>query len=314
MQLGDDDRLALVELDARLKVVLPEEYQDSYEEVQPTPMGSAGLKYGDTGQVAWNEMWKTFCDLAMAGGPPHKGRLLEPAVASEVEQHRERYDEVVREICRGVEMVTTMPCEPAPDPGWVRVECYTPTQAAWLLRAIAMENVDVRGSGVALDLPASPAFRLDREIKNIVTVIAKTCHYWDDHMPRSQQRAIAALFARLDAESPLVSPARPSQNAGQAQDLLPLAAHLERNTGLRASGQQYGGWLGLRCPSVRAAVWMMRGLVVMNVLSRREDQTLFVPINPATDPNGARVAAATARIHRLALARGVMTSQAVSPS
>lgn len=316
MRLSDDDRIALVQLDARLKTVLPEEYQDSYESVQPTPMGSAGLKYLATGQVAWNEMWKTFCDLAMAGGPPHKGRLLGPAVAAEMDQHRERYDDVVREICRGVEMVTTMPCEPAPDPGWVRVECYTETMAAWLLRAIVMENVDARGSGVTLDLPASPAFRLEREVKNIVTVIAKTCHYWDEHMPRSQQRAIGGLFATLAAESPLVSPARPSasQVGGQAQDLQPLAAHIERLTGVRASSQRYAGWLGLACPSVRAAVWMMRGLVVMNVLARREDQTLFVPINAAADPNGARVAAATARIHRLAQARGVITRQAVSPS
>ena len=31
-------------LEARLKTLLPEEYQDSYEDVQPVSMGSAGLE------------------------------------------------------------------------------------------------------------------------------------------------------------------------------------------------------------------------------------------------------------------------------
>ena len=35
---GDDFEL----LEARLKVLLPEEYQDSYDDVQPVSIGSAG--------------------------------------------------------------------------------------------------------------------------------------------------------------------------------------------------------------------------------------------------------------------------------
>ena len=73
-------------LEARLKTLLPEEYQDSYEDVQPVSMGSAGLKYGRDGRVAWNEIWGSFCDLAMAGGPPHRGTLLEPATKAEINQ------------------------------------------------------------------------------------------------------------------------------------------------------------------------------------------------------------------------------------
>jgi len=30
-------------------------------------------------------------------------------------------------------------------------------------------------------LPAGPAFRLDKEIKNVITVVAKTHHYWTEH-------------------------------------------------------------------------------------------------------------------------------------
>jgi len=43
-----------------------------------------------------------------------------------------------------------------------------------MLRAITMENVAVRLEGRALDLPAAPVFRIDKEIKNVVTVVAKT--------------------------------------------------------------------------------------------------------------------------------------------
>ena len=50
---------------------------------------------------------------------------------------------------------------------------------------------------------------------------------------------------------------------------------------------------------------MMRALVASNVLSRREGTTLFVPVNPATDPRGTIVAGAVAHIYRCASARGV---------
>ena len=50
---------------------------------------------------------------------------------------------------------------------------------------------------------------------------------------------------------------------------------------------------------------MMRALVASNVLARREGTVLFVPVNPATDPEGRRVAAAVARVCRFASARGV---------
>ena len=96
-----DQQRALEELDFRLRIVLPEEYQDSYEQVEPVSMGSADLKYAADGTVAWDEMWGSFCDLAMAGGPPHKGTLLEPATPAEIAARPDRYQEVVDEICRG---------------------------------------------------------------------------------------------------------------------------------------------------------------------------------------------------------------------
>jgi len=64
----------------------------------------------------------------------------------------------------------------------VALQCDDAAMARWLLRAIAEENVSVRREGAVLFLPAAPGFRLDREIKNVVTVVAKTSHYWAEHL------------------------------------------------------------------------------------------------------------------------------------
>jgi sirohydrochlorin cobaltochelatase len=304
-----DDRRALQALEIRLRVILPEEYQDSYEDLQPVSMGSASLKYGADGRVAWNDIWATFCDLAMAGGPPHKGTLLEPGSRVQIDAQPDLYEQVTGEIRRGVTMVTDLEARLSPTSGWVRVACLSEGMAGWLVRAIVMENVAARADGAMLDLPAAPHFRLEKEIKNVVTVIAKTCHYWIGHLPRAQQLAIADMFSSMGSDSPLLEPALSSD--GWPDDTLntistTMAGIIEADTGLRASGPRYTGWLGVESPSVRAAVWMMRALVVNNVLSRREGTVLFVPVSPAEDPDGEIVARTLVRIHTLAALRGVL--------
>jgi sirohydrochlorin cobaltochelatase len=285
-------------LDARIRTLLPEEYRDSYEEVQPTPMRSAGLKYDADGQVAWDQIWGGFCDLAMAGGPPHKGALLEPGTAAEIDAQFSRYDEVAEEICRGIRMATGLRAYVAPDPGWVCVTCHGDAMAGWLMRAIVMENVAARRRGSILELPAAPHFRLDKEIKNVITVVAKTSHYWLGHVPDEQQRAIGDLFNTMAGESPLIEPDPSSERAAtRATAATTMAARIHGSTGLAQSNRRYDGWLGVECGSVRLAIWLMRALVATNVLSRREGTVLFVPVNPATDPRGAIVADAVARVY-----------------
>jgi hypothetical protein len=293
-------------LDSRLKTLLPTEYQETYEQIEPKPMRSAGLKYDADGQVAWDQIWGSFCDLAMAGGPPHKGRLLEPGTQADIDAAFDRYDEVAEEICRGIRMVTGLRAYVAPDPGWICVTCQGDAMAGWLVRAIAMENVAVRRRGAILELPVSPHFRLEKEIKNVITVIAKTCHYWLGHIPEDQQRAIGELFTAMAAESPLIDPDLSSADSAKSRHLVSrLAEQIHRATGLEPSPQRYPGWLGVECPSVRLAVWMMRALVASNVLARREGTVLFVPVNPTTDPRGIVVADAVVRTHRCASTRGI---------
>jgi sirohydrochlorin cobaltochelatase len=53
--------------------------------------------------------------------------------------------------------------------------------ALWLVRAIVVENVTVRREGATLWFPAGPHFRLERESTNVITVVAKTVHYWQEH-------------------------------------------------------------------------------------------------------------------------------------
>jgi hypothetical protein len=252
-------------------------------------------------------MWGSFCDLAMAGGPPHKGMLLEPGTEADIDADYARYDEVVDQICRGVRMVTGLRSYMSPTPGWVCVTCLGDGMAGWLVRAIVMENVAARRRGAILELPAAPHFRLEKEIKNVITVVAKTCHYWLGHMPRDQQQAVAELFVTMASESPLLEPELfTSDTQAHRRELVDSAATvILRDTGLRRSNHQYAGWLGIECPSVRSAVWMMRALVATNVLSRREGTVLFVPINSATDPRGAIVAQAVGQVYRCAFARGV---------
>jgi len=308
MTADADDHTVLEALEFRVRAILPEAYQDSYESVQPVSMGSAGLKFGADGRVAWNEIWGSFCDLAMAGGPPHKGTFLEPASRAEVNAQPIRYAQVTDEICRGVSMVSGLAARRSPVPGWVRVACESEATAAWLLRAILMENVAARADGQALDLPAAPHFRIEKEIKNVVTVIAKTCHYWMGHVSRTQQRDIAQLFAASAAEWPFVEPSY-SHDVTRVESGERLAATMAeaitRHTGLLPSARVYVGWLGVECPTVHAAIWMMRALVASNVLSRREGTVLFVPVNPMTDPTGDVVVRAVTRIHRCAVLRGV---------
>ncbi|HEY6284205.1 MAG TPA: hypothetical protein VIX20_00965 [Ktedonobacteraceae bacterium] len=161
--------------------ILPPRYRNG-KVVSAAPMGTAPMRYTEDGQVAWDEMWTDFCDLALAGGPPHRDTLLEPVPPDEVNADLENYERVVSEIERGWRLVTGLATVRSEKLGWVGLQCKDEEMALWILRAIVVENVCVRREGNVLYLPAGPAFRLDKEIKNVITVVAKTHHYWTEHL------------------------------------------------------------------------------------------------------------------------------------
>lgn len=177
-----DLRLGLLELERRMDAMLPSEYQGRTDEVNSQSMGTATLPSDEFGQIPWDKIWTSFCDLAMAGGPPHRGKLLEAVSAQEVIANLPAYDAVVQEIRRGIEMVTGLQTLRADALGWVGVVCENETMAIWLMRAIIVENVIVRREEAMLFLPAGPAFRVKKEIKNVITSVAKTVHYWRAHL------------------------------------------------------------------------------------------------------------------------------------
>jgi hypothetical protein len=107
----------------------------------------------------------------------------------------------------------------------------------------------------------------------------------------------------MAGESPLLEPDLSNHDSERAERVARLIAE---STGLHRSNHCYPGWLGIECPSIRAAVWMMRALVASNVLSRREGTVLFVPLNPATDAHGWVAARAFSHVHRCAAERKVI--------
>lgn len=152
------------------------------------PMSAAPLRYADDGEVAWDQVWTDFCDLAAIGGPPHRGTLLEPVSPSEVQDTPEAYEKVVAELERGIQLVTGLRTLQSPLPGWIGVECEDERMAIWLQQAILAENVSVRRDGSTLYLPAGPTFQLKAEIKNVITAMAKTHHYWQEHLLFSENQ------------------------------------------------------------------------------------------------------------------------------
>jgi len=278
------DRADLLALDAKLNALLPPRYQHCYTAVSPVSMGTADLKFDANGRVAWNEMWTTFCDLALAGGPPHRGTLLAPAAAEEVHAVPEKYQTVVEEIGRGIWLVTELPVLLRIAPGWVAVHCRSEAMAAWLLSAVIVENILARRDRQLLYLPAGPHFRLAREIKNVVTALAKTCHYWTDHMPASQQTAVAALLCGPAADTSLLEPASPAETCAAPNAYQTVVEEMERGlrqaTGSPAVPSPVPGWVGFQCASEEMAVWLMRAILVENVLVRREANVLYLPASP----------------------------------
>ena len=178
----------LLDLQARIAAILPPRYQAPDVAVSAAPMAAAPLQFGPDGQVAWDAMWQGFCELALAGGPPHRGTLLEASPREEVLANPERYAEVVRELARGVRLITGLDVVLDGPPGWIGVVCASEAMAAWLLRAIVVENILARREDRVLYLPAGPRFGLASEVRNVITALAKSHHYWIEHVAASVDR------------------------------------------------------------------------------------------------------------------------------
>jgi sirohydrochlorin cobaltochelatase len=142
-------------------------------------MSSAPFVWRRDGRPDWGAMWTTFCELALYGGPPQRGpdtALPAPAASSS--------PEMLAELQRGIRETTGLAAEPG-EPGWIAIGCESRRMAAWLCAAIIVENVDARVDGDRLLVPAGSDFVLEDQVRSVVTVVAKTHHYWREHLSRS---------------------------------------------------------------------------------------------------------------------------------
>lgn len=154
----------------------------TFDTTRATPMKAANLKYDAEGQPDWANTWQSFCELALHGGPPHRSKLLEPVPPYQALANPEAYAAVVAELERGLTDVTKLPTVKSDVAGWVGLACENEEMALWLLQAILVENVFVRREGRYLFFPAAPHFRVEEEMRNVVTCAAKAVHYWKEHI------------------------------------------------------------------------------------------------------------------------------------
>ena len=150
----------------------------------PTVMSAAPFVWRRDGRPDWGAMWTTFCDLALYGGPPQRGAesaLLAPDRAADASTAAP--STILAELQRGILETTGLAAEAA-DPGWIAIVCESRRMAAWLCAAIILENVDARIEADRLLVPAGSDFVLEDQIRSVITVVAKTHHYWREHLHR----------------------------------------------------------------------------------------------------------------------------------
>src|SRR5262249_18348718 len=153
------------------------------------------------------------------------------------------------EIARGVTMVTGLSAE-ASDQGWVGVRCRSRGMAGWLVRAIVMENVLATHDAEMLWLPAGPDFRLEKEIKNVVTASAKTNHYWTGHMSTEQHAAINAMVRESTLMEPMRLSDAQSDPGGYRRLVDRIQCGITELLGMVCFPNRYIGWIGVECADV----------------------------------------------------------------
>jgi sirohydrochlorin cobaltochelatase len=150
-------------------------------------MASAPMKYRPDGAVDWINMWDTYCVLGREGGPPHRDSMLDAQEDADIASDGYRF--AIAEIGRGIREVSGLDAAAAA-PGWIAVRCHSPGMARWLAESIELENVQARADGASLLVPVGDYFTLKGEIKNVITAVAKTTHYWREHLPLDVKRAL----------------------------------------------------------------------------------------------------------------------------
>lgn len=143
------------------------------------PMSSAPFIYDENGKVAWDKMWDSYCDLAIEGGPPHRNEKL-ISKGSNNDLNSVGYRKAVSEVLRAFSLIIPYK-HVSTDKGLVEIILPNSNVANWFCQIINSENVECNVEGNKIYLPVNDDFTLEKEIKNVVTVVGKAFHYWSRH-------------------------------------------------------------------------------------------------------------------------------------
>ncbi|MGC4003132.1 MAG: hypothetical protein QM811_08340 [Pirellulales bacterium] len=152
-----------------------------------------------------------------------------------------------------------------------------------------------RHENAVLCVPAGPRFRVEKEIKNVVVGVAKTCHYLFDHTePEDQPHGAVPTLIR-----PPTTDERLALGENYDRAVSALRTSIESSTGLTTRLVDAAGWIGVDCSDEETRCGCC-AVAVDDILVRREDATLCVPIDHrAADDALAKTAAAVATAYRL---------------
>ncbi len=173
------------------------------------PMSSAPMKYRPDGAPDWGAMWDSYCALPRDGGPPHRATML--CAQEKADPASPGYGAACAEIAGGIQAVSGLSASPS-DPGWLAVHCPSAGMARWLAEAIVEERVGARADGKLLLLPVGDYYTVEGEIKNVITVVAKTTHYWNAHVPLETKRSLATMERIAGLKARITGRLRRTQN------------------------------------------------------------------------------------------------------
>lgn len=117
--------------------------------------------------------------IALAGGTPRRKSLIESGTGVDV--GKPKYTQVARELARGLTLTSNASIVEGV-PGWLGLSCSSDDMAAWILRALAAENITVRREGTTVFVPVASQFTLENEIVDIVLAVASALHFFEDHI------------------------------------------------------------------------------------------------------------------------------------
>lgn len=150
------------------------------EKAKNAPMSSAPFVYDKYGNVEWDKMWDSFCVLAENGGPAHRATILSSkGIQNNIDS--DEYKKSAEEIINAIKKVSGYQAWDNRD-GWIGIKLFNKNVAKWYSKIINSENVECKVEGSSIFLPVNDDFSLEKEIKNVVTVIAKSSDYWKFHM------------------------------------------------------------------------------------------------------------------------------------